>query len=115
MLANRRLNRVVPNGHRDRKIVRCPVHVLFSTVFLGGQGGHRDPTPEDRNPSPDRLMVAQKIVPVQIRKDTEEFVQLTKTVTAEVQQAAKGVLNKDLKDKLKQIEKLSKRLGMGSC
>jgi len=93
------------------KTIRCLIGMLLLYCCVAsGQSGHRDPTPEDRNPSPDRLTTSQQADPVRIRKDADELAQLTGTLPAEVAQAVNGVLHKDLKDKLKRIEKLSKQL-----
>jgi hypothetical protein len=85
-------------------LVLCPVLA---------QRGHRDPTPGDRYPNPDQQLAIQKLDPVQLRSDADELAKLAITLPADVEQASKGVLPKDLKNKLKRIEKLSKRLRAG--
>lgn len=72
--------------------------------------GHYNPTPQDRDTNPDRILATQRVDPVQVKKDADELAQLANAVPAEVTQAANGLVSKDLKDKLKRIEKLSKRL-----
>lgn len=89
--------------------------ILMAAIILIGltafsQRGHHDPTPQDRDASPYRQLASQRIDSSQVRKDAEELAQLAATLPPDVAQATKGVLSKDLKDRLKKIEKLSKRL-----
>ncbi len=46
----------------------------------------------------------------QLHHDAEELLQLSQSVSAGIDQTGKGVLPKDLPEKLKRIEKLSKKL-----
>jgi hypothetical protein len=46
----------------------------------------------------------------QVQHDAEELLQLSQSVSIEVNRASRGVLAKDLGQKLKRIEKLSKKL-----
>ncbi len=93
------------------RIVTGPACVLLLCCCLAlSQRGHHDPTPEDRNPSPDRQLATPPVDPTQIRHDAAELAQLASTVPPDIERAANGVLAKDLKDRLKRIEKLSKRL-----
>ena len=46
----------------------------------------------------------------QLHHDANELLQLSQSVSADINQASKGVLAKDLGEKLKRIEKLSKKL-----
>jgi hypothetical protein len=93
------------------KIVTGSVCVLLlCCCFALPQRGHHDPTPEDRNPNPDRQLATPQVDPAQLRHDAAELAQLASTVPADVERASNGVLVKDLKDRLKRIEKLSKRL-----
>ena len=93
-----------------KTIARLTCTLLLLSCGVVAQTGHRDPTPQDRNPSPDRPLAIQKPDPAQLKRDADELAKLAITVPADVEQAGKGVLPKDLKDKLKRIEKLSKRL-----
>lgn len=45
-----------------------------------------------------------------IKKDADELAKLAGSIPPDVDQVAKGLLPKDLKEKLKRIEKVSKRL-----
>jgi hypothetical protein len=50
------------------------------------------------------------IDPAKLRRDADELATLAQSVPTEVDQTTKGVLPKDLNDKLKRIEKLAKQL-----
>ena len=91
-------------------LVRLSCVLLLCSCAAVAQRGHRDPTPQDRNASPDRQLAARRIDPVQVRHDANELAQLAGTVPSDTDQALKGVVVKDLKEKLKRIEKLSKQL-----
>lgn len=82
--------------------------LLNSSAVL--QKGHRDPTPLDRDANSDRPVFVQKIDAAQVRREADELAQLADSIPASVDQASNGVLVKDLKDRLKRIEKLSKEL-----
>jgi hypothetical protein len=45
-----------------------------------------------------------------VKSDADELVILSQSIHSEVDNVGKGMLPKDLIDKLKQVEKLSKRL-----
>ncbi len=47
---------------------------------------------------------------VQLKKEAEELARLAGSIPAQIEQVAQGQLPKDLTEKLKQIEKLAKRL-----
>jgi hypothetical protein len=53
---------------------------------------------------------AQNITAAQLLQQADEMLSLAQQVRADTERATQGVLAKDLKDKLKRIEKLSKRL-----
>jgi hypothetical protein len=53
---------------------------------------------------------AQSITAAQVLQQADELLSLAQQVRADTERATQGVLAKDLKDKLKRIEKLSKRL-----
>jgi hypothetical protein len=50
------------------------------------------------------------IDPVKLKRDADELASLAQSVPPEVDQTTKGVLPKDLSEKLKRIEKLAKQL-----
>jgi len=51
-----------------------------------------------------------KIDAAQVKHDAEELVKLAEEIPSGVERANNGVLSKDLNDRLKRIEKLSKQL-----
>jgi hypothetical protein len=46
----------------------------------------------------------------QLKKDAEELASLSQSVPFDVEAVSRGVVSKDLNEKLRRIEKLSKRL-----
>lgn len=57
-----------------------------------------------------RQPAVQRVNPAQIKSDADELAKLAATVPSDVARANSGILAKDLKDRLKRIEKLSKKL-----
>lgn len=51
--------------------------------------------------------------PEKLKHDTDELARLAESIPADVDQLAKGVLPRDLREKLKRIEKLAKQLHSG--
>jgi hypothetical protein len=51
-----------------------------------------------------------KLDPVKLRQEADELSHLAESVSADVSQVLQGKMPKEMTDKLKQIEKLSKRL-----
>ena len=84
--------------------------LILNCAFAFPQRGHHDPAPQDRSANPDRQIVMQQPDSAQVRREAEELSQLASTIPPDVAQAMNGILAKDLKDRLKKIEKLSKRL-----
>jgi len=84
--------------------------LLLASGFALSQRGHHDPTPQDRDANPERQFAVQHPDASQIRREAAELAQLAATIPPDVSQATQGILPKDLKDRLKKIEKLSKRL-----
>ena len=66
--------------------------------------------PTDEPPQPDQPGKRLKIDTAQTKRDAEELVKLAGEIPPAVELANKGVLSKDLNDRLKRIEKLSKQL-----
>lgn len=88
--------------------------LLAICMWSAVQKPHRDQTTADnRNVPTERqssVQTGQKQDPAQIKQDADDLARLASTVPAEVERANKGVVSKDLKDKMKRIEKLSKKL-----
>ena len=53
---------------------------------------------------------SQKLDPTKLRAEANELAKLSQSIVADVDQGTQGKLPKDLADKLKRIEKLSKHL-----
>lgn len=69
-------------------------------------GGRRPEFPEvGRRPTP-----GQKIDLAELKSQADQLAKLASGVPPDIEQLKKGLLSKDLKRNLKQIEKLSKRL-----
>jgi hypothetical protein len=83
-----------------------------------GRCGPRAADPADwpRNPSLEQPLAQDHPTQpsarntAQLRQDAKELADLSTSVTADIDQVSRGVLPKDVIDKLKRIEKLSKRL-----
>jgi hypothetical protein len=94
-----------------RILVRFFLVLLLCCFLASAQRGHHDPTPQDRDANPERPLATRATVdPAQLKKDADELAQLASTVPADVARAINGILDKDLQNRLKKIEKLSKRL-----
>ena len=90
----------------------CPV-IFPSQVSASKAVTHK---PSDNSVSDDgiassaRQPAVQRVNPAQIKSDADELAKLAATVPTDVARANRGILAKDLKDRLKRIEKLSKKL-----
>ena len=67
-------------------------------------------SPGDEPPQPGQQRTRPKIDTAQIKRDADQLAKLAAEVPPEVEQANQGALSKDLNDRLKRIEKLSKQL-----
>ena len=80
------------------------------SVSLFAQHGHRDPSPEDRDANPDRAVVVPKPDAAQAMHDSEEMLALSQSVYTDLRHASPATMSKDLRERLKRVEKLSKKL-----
>ena len=92
-----------------------PAVLGFSLVMAAAQTSHHMPTPpEPLYPQTQQAQQSQtptrRIDSVQVQKEADELARLAQTIPADVTSVRKGMLPKDVIEKLKQIEKLSKRL-----
>ena len=76
---------------------------------------HHPPTPPealDKQSAPKEQVriPSHRVDSAKLQKDADDLSRLAQTIPADVTSARKGMLPKDVIDKLKQIEKLSKRL-----
>jgi len=100
--------------------------LLFAMLQLPGQNPPWTPSP---GPSPTQTQPAEpahrfpiddqqqasksekpKIDVVQVKRDADELAKLAEEIPSAVETANKGIISKDLNDRLKRIEKLSKQL-----
>lgn len=83
--------------------------VIACSLLLPGQQSHRKPLPDippENVPSVGR----RPIDPGQLKREAEELSMLAQSVPADVDKLAQGLHAKDLDEKLRRIEKLSKQL-----
>jgi hypothetical protein len=90
-------------------IIRVLIVSLLS-ASLFAQHGHRDPSPEDRDANPDRAVVVPRPDTAQAMRDSEELLALSQSVYTDLRNASEGTISKDLRERLKKTEKLSKKL-----
>ncbi len=91
---------------------------LFVTLAVPQTGSHHFPTPpESMDPQGQAQPPAQGSATVnrhfdlaQAQREAEDLARTAQTIPADVASVRKGMLPKDVIEKLKQIEKLSKRL-----
>jgi hypothetical protein len=91
----------------------CAVLSLF-VAFAAPQAAHHYPTPppaldpetQDRPPA----SPSHRIDISQMQRDANDLAHTAQTIPSDVASVRKGMLPKDVIEKLKQIEKLSKRL-----
>jgi hypothetical protein len=89
--------------------------VLLTALLCGGQnrdGPILTPAPNTteirRDPTP--IAPIRRIDPARVRNRADELAKLASGIPSDIDQVGKGLLPKDLNDKLKRIEKLSKQL-----
>ena len=87
--------------------------LLMVVLLLPAQTSHRRmPTPADAS-SDAPIPPAAKRPPVdmvQFQKDADELAQLAQSIPTDIHNVEKGLVSKDLNERLKRIEKLSKKL-----
>jgi hypothetical protein len=92
-----------------------PAVLGLSLLMASAQTSHHMPTPpEPLDPQSQHSQQPQtptrRIDSVQVQKEADDLARMAQTIPADVASARKGMLPKDVIEKLKQIEKLSKRL-----
>ena len=95
---------------------------LFAFLLSASAAFAQGPVPPDGHLQADRAQNEfEKTIPppihqqtsvdfVKVKKDADELVLLSQSIHSGIDNVGKGMLPKDLIDKLKQLEKLSKRL-----
>ncbi len=73
----------------------------------------KPPSPSVMNPSEDHATAPKphlRVDPLQLQREAREVSELAKSLPADMDYVSKGLLPKDTIEKLKRIEKLSKRM-----
>src|SRR4029077_14291597 len=100
--------------------MRCVLPLLpailgVRLIMAVAHTGHNYPTPpepmdpQSRQTQPPQIS-KRSVDTTQIQKQADELARMAQTIPADVASVRKGMLPKDVIEKLKQIEKLSKRL-----
>jgi hypothetical protein len=90
--------------------------ILGLSLMMGTpQTGHNYPTPPEpmdpQSRKPEQHQTAtRRIDATQVQKEADDLARMAQTIPEDVASVRKGMLPKDVIEKLKQIEKLSKRL-----
>jgi hypothetical protein len=92
-----------------------PAILELSLMMAAAQTGHNYPTPpEPMNPQSHKTEQPQistrRIDAAQVQKEADDLARMAQTIPNDVASVRKGMLPKDVIEKLKQIEKLSKHL-----
>jgi len=66
--------------------------------------------PEHTNATPEQTTLTKHFDLLQLQKEADDLARTAQTIPSDVASMRKGMLPKDVVQKLKQIEKLSKRL-----
>jgi hypothetical protein len=99
----------------------CSLYMILALafgIFADAQQGSQKGTPERAEVAAHAQVLEEppmgpqtrKVDPVKIHAEAEELAKLAATVPNDIDQVAQGKLPKDLGEKLKRIEKLSKNL-----
>jgi hypothetical protein len=72
--------------------------------------GYGSPPPTIYDSSSPARSPVQRIDPAALQREAKELLDLSQSVQPDMESLKRGLLSKDLVDKLKRIEKLSKRL-----
>ncbi len=91
--------------------------VLLGALLCASQTQPRDgplvmplPNPDGIWQAPPHTTPTRRIDPVRVKNQADELAKLASGIPSDVGQVGKGLLPKELNDKLKRIEKLSKQL-----
>jgi hypothetical protein len=97
------------------------VFVLLGVLLSTGWGqslppgapippGYGSAPPTIYTPAPSRRSPAPQIDTAAVQREAKELLELSQSVQPDIESLKRGLLSNDLTDKLKRIEKLSKRL-----
>jgi len=94
--------------------------VLLSSTLSSAQGAHPRPpglaqadeaeSQADKTMPPPHQRAAPSVDPAKLQHDADELSNLAQSIPPDIAKVTQGMLPKDVIEKLKQIEKLSKRL-----
>jgi hypothetical protein len=89
--------------------------LLFAGLAIAQAGNHHFPTPpepmdQQHQPKEGSSLPARRIDFAQLQREADDLARTAQTIPADVISVRKGMLPKDVIEKLKQIEKLSKKL-----
>ena len=85
--------------------------ILCSCVIFGQSRFPSPPPPMAPLPSEKpKVTKIQRMDTVQLQREARELSDLSRTIPGDIDNASRGVLSKDLGNKLKRIEKLAKQL-----
>ena len=97
-----------------RLLAIVAVLVMFAPTAITQTGGHHFPTPPEpmaQQPPKEGSPTLKRHVDFnQVQQEADELARTAQTVPADVVSIRRGMLPKDAIEKLKQIEKLSKKL-----
>lgn len=89
--------------------------VLFCALAVGAQQQKMSPPPPPLDPdrattTTDQTTLQRKLDLAELQRQADDLARTAQTIPSDVASVRKGMLPKDVIEKLKQIEKLSKRL-----
>jgi hypothetical protein len=96
---------------RSIRLLGLLIGVLLITGSLPGQNVnpmHPEEISAQKHPSPDDMRA--RAANVQLQKDAKELADLCASVPGDLDGVKQGLMSKDLLEKLKRMEKLSKRV-----
>ena len=99
-----------------RSVVFLPAVLGLFVALASPQTAHHFPTPPDsmdsdnKNQPRDAATQTRRVDLALIQKEAEDLARTAQTIPSDVASVRQGMLPKDVIDKLKQIEKLSKHL-----
>jgi hypothetical protein len=108
---------------RRRAMTKPALLVIVLLVFVLSSGAQMKdvyipgvpppPAPMDRDQqktTPDESKLQRRIDPVKLQRDADDLARTAQTIPSDVANIRRGTLPKDIIQRLKEIEKLSKRL-----
>ena len=102
-------------GHNLKKLSSLSLVLLFCAFSTVAQEKRNmSPPPEPMNvepkPSSDDKTLQRRLDLAQLQQEADDLARTAQTIPSDVASVRKGILPKDVIEKLKQIEKLSKHL-----